>query len=122
MQIRIQTPRLEDPQSFRDSALARARFMLRRAAHEVMQARIQLRDLNGPRGGIDQQCRVTLVTHTRGVLVVTSRAPDAGAALARALHRAVQALVRAWQRHRRPDRQDFRAGQLHRSRREVGDA
>ncbi|WP_119157146.1 HPF/RaiA family ribosome-associated protein [Caldimonas tepidiphila] len=110
MQIRIHAPCQDDAQSFRDGALARARFMLRRAAQEVIQARILLRDLNGPRGGIDQQCQVTLVTHSRGVLVVTSRAQSAGAALAQALHSAVQALVRAWQRQRRADRRGPRAG------------
>lgn len=89
--------------------------MLRRAAQEVIQARIQLRDVNGPRGGIDQQCRVTLMTHSRGVLVVTSRAQSAGAALAEALRRAVQSLTKIWQRKRRPDRQSVRAasGPLH---------
>lgn len=74
MQIQIQASQLQDAESFRDSALTRARFMLRRAAQEVIQARIQLRDVNGPRGGVDQQCRVTLVTHSRGVLVTMSRA------------------------------------------------
>lgn len=109
MQIRIQAPGGDDTQSFREGALARARFMLRRATQEVIQARILLRDLNGPRGGIDQQCQVTLVTHSRGVLVVTSRAQSAGAALAQALRSAVQALVRGWQRQRRPDRRGPRA-------------
>lgn len=72
--MQIQASQLQDAESFRDSALACARFMLRRAAQEVIQARIQLRDVNGLRGGVDQQCRVTLVTHSRGVLVTMSRA------------------------------------------------
>lgn len=109
MQIHIQAHQLHDAQSFREAALARARFMFRRASQEVLQARILLRDLNGPRGGVDQQCRVTLVTRSRGTLVVTSRAQTAREALAHALRTAVRALVRVWQRKRRPDRKGLLA-------------
>lgn len=109
MQNHIQTPQLQDAQSFRNMALARAHFMLPRSTQEVLQVRILLRDLNGPRGGVDQECRVLLVTRSRGVLVVTSRAQHASEAPSRALHTAVRTLVKVWQRQRQRDRTGFRA-------------
>ena len=38
----------------------RARFALGRFADRVVRVKIQLADVNGPRGGVDKRCRVRL--------------------------------------------------------------
>jgi hypothetical protein len=103
MQIQIESRRLNDESGkSRIDVEQRVRFALRRLGTEVQRARISLRDINGPRGGVDKQCRLTLKTDAYGTLVVTAQAQSSGHALDRALQRATQALVRVWQRKRRP--------------------
>ena len=60
MQIQIQTSDLETPTGWREQVEKRVRFVLRRLRHGIRHARVSLRDVNGPRGGVDKECRVTL--------------------------------------------------------------
>ena len=53
----------------------------------VPRARVQLFDVNGPRGGVDKQCRVELKTANAGTVVVTAMARDWHEALDTALAR-----------------------------------
>lgn len=102
MQIQIETRHPEESGPSRLDVEQRVRFVLRRLGAGVQRARISLRDINGPRGGMDRQCRLALKTQTHGTLVVTAQAQSDGHALDRALQRASQALVRVWQRKRQP--------------------
>lgn len=82
----------------RDLAVARARFVMRRAAPGLPRVNLRLSDVNGPRGGLDKQCRVELFAPRGGHLVVTAVARDWRSALDTALARATHALRRLWQR------------------------
>ena len=82
----------------RELAEQRAMFALRRLCWLVPRARIQLSDLNGPRGGLDKRCRVELKTQGSGSVVITSIARDWRKAIDEALARAAHALVRVWRR------------------------
>jgi hypothetical protein len=95
-----------DPQGaqWREVAVRRLRFVLRRLAWLVPRARVLLADVNGPRGGVDKQCRVELKTANAGTVVVTAMARDWHAALDSALSRSARALVRAWRRGHSPQR------------------
>jgi hypothetical protein len=104
MQIQIESSRLDEARESRATLEQRVRFVLRRLRGKVQQARISLRDINGPRGGVDKQCRLMLKTDGCGTLVVTSQARSSADALDNALKRASQSLVRLWQRKRRPTR------------------
>jgi ribosome-associated translation inhibitor RaiA len=84
----------------RDTVERRLRFVLRRLHWLVPQARVQLSDLNGPRGGIDKRCQVELKTEGSGTVVVTSVASDWRTALDQALARAARFLMRNWRRAR----------------------
>lgn len=86
-----------DPEGVRLRRLAttRVRFVMRRLAWMVPRARVELTDINGPRGGVDKRCRVELRTDGAGTLVVTSLARDWRVALNTALARAARVLVRA---------------------------
>lgn len=100
MQITIESPGLMAPSRWRAAAEERVRFVLRRLGAEVRHVRVCLRDINGPRGGADQQCQVQLTMATGRTVVVQSRALEASAALDAALQRATLALVRLWQRRK----------------------
>jgi hypothetical protein len=104
MQIRIESSRLDEARKSRATLEQRVRFVLRRLHCKVQHARVSLRDINGPRGGVDKQCRLMLRTDGYGTLVVTSQARSSAHALDHALKRASQSLVRLWQRKRRPTR------------------
>ena len=105
MNILIESSRSGEPQVWRQQVEGRVRLVLHRLQGQVQQARISLRDINGPRGGVDKQCQILLTTAGHGQLVVVSRAEHAQGALNQALQRAMHALTRSWQRRRRPMRQ-----------------
>ena len=104
MNVLIESSRSGEPQAWRQQVEQRVRAVLHRLQGQVQQARISLRDINGPRGGVDKQCQIMLTTAGYGQLVIVSRADDAQGALNQALQRATHSLARLWQRKRRPAR------------------
>ena len=95
-----------DPQGaqWRELAVRRLRFVLRRLTWLVPRARVQLSDVNGPRGGVDKHCQVELETVGRRKVVVASVAADWRVAIDTALTRAARLLQRTWQRSSAPRR------------------
>ncbi len=93
MNIVIMAPRINEPQlvSFVDE---RTRFVLRRLACKVPLVRVGLKDLNGPKGGVDKSCRIELALPGSGKLIVGARAKVWEAAVNRALACAWRALNR----------------------------
>ncbi|MEP7297799.1 MAG: HPF/RaiA family ribosome-associated protein [Burkholderiales bacterium] len=82
----------------RDLTERRVRFVLRRLGWRVPLAEVQMSDVNGPRGGVDKRCQVTLRTDGAGSVVVASVANDWRTALDDALARAARFLMRLWRR------------------------
>lgn len=76
----------------------RARFVFRRLHWVAQRALIRLADVNGPRGGVDKQCSVSVEVPGAPPLVVHSLAQDWRTALDTALHRAARGLLRAWRK------------------------
>ena len=93
-----------DAASLRDLAVSRARFVMRRLSWLVPRARLQLSDVNGPRGGVDKRCQVELKTDGGGIVVISSVSRDWRSAIDNALARAARVLLRLWQRGRQPAR------------------
>lgn len=104
MQVQIESSHLGEPNGSRAALEQRVRYVFRRMHYKVQQIRVRLHDINGPRGGVDKQCRLTLNLDGHGILVVTAQAHSGSLALDSALKRASQSLVRLWQRRRRPIR------------------
>lgn len=78
----------------------RVRLALRRLSWLAPRARVQLSDVNGPRGGIDKRCQIELTTDATGPVIVTSMARDWRSALHSAVTRAAKALLHNWQQTR----------------------
>ena len=97
MQVIVET---RDPQGaeWRVWSEQRVRFAMRRLQALVPRAKVQLSDVNGPRGGADKRCQIELKTDQQGTLVVSAVGQDWRSALDQALRRAVQSLTRSWQR------------------------
>ena len=89
-----------DGAQMREIAVERVNFVMRRLRWLVPRAKVQLSDVNGPRGGVDKCCRLELKTDHVGTVTITSLASDWRGALESALARAAQLLVRSWQRQR----------------------
>jgi len=104
MQVQIESSHLGEANGLRATLERRVRYVFRRMYYKVQQIRISLRDINGPRGGLDKQCRLTLKLEGHGKLVVTAQAHSDSLALDNALKRASQSLVQLWQRRRLPIR------------------
>ncbi|MEX1166798.1 MAG: HPF/RaiA family ribosome-associated protein [Hydrogenophaga sp.] len=106
MQIQIENPSVPSiaPAEWRSLAESRVRFVMRRLRDEIKFVHVRLVDVNGPRGGVDQMCQLQLETSAFGKVVVSAVQANAPAALNAALRRAARALVRQWQRNRRPAR------------------
>jgi hypothetical protein len=109
MNILIESSRSGESKDWRPVAEQRVRSVLHRLQGQVQQARVSLRDINGPKGGVDKECQITLTTDGHGTLVIVSKAEHVQGALNLALQRATHALARLWQRKRRPTRQSFQA-------------
>jgi len=113
MQIRIDslTP-VALIEGWRETAEHRVRFVLRRLRGKVQQVHVRLRDLNGPRGGPDPLCQVSIVTEGQGTLVASAVAAHPRQALDAALQGVASALVRSLKRRQltaRPGAQTLRA-------------
>jgi len=89
-----------DPEGRQYHAIAerRARFVMRRLAWLVPQAKVRLSDVNGPRGGVDKRCQVEFKTPGSGIVVITALARDWRTALESALARAARLVIRHWRR------------------------
>ena len=74
----------------------RLEFALGRFAGRVRSLHVTLKDLNGPRGGLDKQCRIDIRLRRLGRLIVIDDVDaEPEAAISRAAERAGRAVTRA---------------------------
>lgn len=108
MQVLFQS---RDPEGaeFRERVERRVRFVTRRLSDLVPRVKVQLSDVNGPRGGVDKRCQLALQTETAGTVVVTSTARNWQLAVDQALGRAGRVLRQLVQRQRTQARPRARA-------------
>jgi len=75
-------------------------FHLSRFAHEIEAIEIRVRDVNGPRGGDDMECRVTVKGPRLGHNTITDLDGDVYQAVGMAMSRAARAVARTLERAR----------------------
>jgi len=78
----------------------RVRSALRRFTSRIGRVMVQLSDENGPRGGADKRCRITVNLLPRGVVRVEGLGDDPFAVAARAAKRTGQTVHRILDRRR----------------------
>jgi putative sigma-54 modulation protein len=78
----------------------RLRFTLSRFGQKIRQVAVQLWDLNGPPGGLDRRCRVTVTLSPSGKVMVEARDADLHVAIDRAADRLERSVTRALERRR----------------------
>jgi hypothetical protein len=96
--LRIDGVVLDDEDRARIRRGARTRFA--RFGHVVERVTVRIRDVNGPRGGIDIECRIKVVLSRLPSVVVERRTNTLEASFRGALTAAARAVSQAVQRRR----------------------
>lgn len=85
---------------------------LRGVESRVERVTVRFEDLNGPKGGIDQACRILLALSAEKALLVEARGESAAHAFSIALHRLTAAVDRQLSRRAARSRQSLRLAHL----------
>jgi len=94
MRIRVRQHGVQLEDSFRSYISHRVYAHLGRLAHEVVTVLVRIGDLNGPRGGVDKRCHVTVRGPCFGIAVVDDRHASPYAAVDSAVRRVATAVGR----------------------------
>ncbi len=94
MRIQIRKRNLELTPELASHVDRRLRFSLGRFAGRLRSAVVNLEDVNGPRGGVDQECKLTIQTNWHSQIVIEERDADMFVAVTRAADRAGRAVGR----------------------------
>ncbi|HJV52339.1 MAG TPA: HPF/RaiA family ribosome-associated protein [Noviherbaspirillum sp.] len=98
MQVHFMTNEFELTPSLRDHLVRRVRFAFESLQNRVQSISVRLRDLNGPKGGRDMLCQVSVVIPGRPTVLIKDVQEDMYAAIdsafKRASYRATQIIMR----------------------------
>ena len=94
MKLDIRTQGIELTERLRSHVERHLRYALTRFGPRMRRVSVQLRDVNGPRGGRDIECKVLVELTTRETLVLTDTHDTAYAAVANASGRVAFAISR----------------------------
>jgi putative sigma-54 modulation protein len=100
MKIDVRLRGIENTDSLRDHATRRVHIQLSRFGPEISEVLVRISDLNGPRGGIDKHCRITLRGRRFRELVLDEVSVDPRLAVDAALDRIARLLARELRRVR----------------------
>jgi putative sigma-54 modulation protein len=98
MRIQVRSKQIEADETLRTRIERRLEFALGRLSRRIRRVNVQIRDINGARGGEDKSCRIEVRLQPKGRVLVTDTAPDVETALDRASHRAARAVTRTIRR------------------------
>lgn len=104
MKIDVRFISLDSSRSFREHARRRLHLRLGRFASEISDIVVRVTDVNGPKGGLDKRCQVTIRGPKLGDLSVEELREDVHAAAHSAVERAGRAVGRALERARATSR------------------
>lgn len=100
MQLDIQTNGFSITESIRHYTTQRMQFALDRNDGKIIQARVSLADINGPRGGVDKKCQINLALAGQNNIVIEDTEADLYVAIDRASDRCERTLARRLERLR----------------------
>jgi putative sigma-54 modulation protein len=100
MKIDLRVRGMAEPAVLRAQIERRMQFALGRFGHDVAQVTVRLSDENGPRGGVDKRCHLTIRGPRLATVVIDERNAGAEAAIDLAAGRASRAVARLLERRR----------------------
>jgi len=100
MQLQIRSKNFRLHVDDRDTMERRIQFALNRFDGQISSVIVGLEDLNGPREGVDKQCRLVVRMPNCGKITIEETSHNALAAVASAADRAGQVVSRTLQRRR----------------------
>ena len=99
MKIDIRGHHVELTEALRAHVERRLRFALGRFGARITAATVTIEDLNGPRGGVDKQCRITVALASAGHLRVEVLDTEVTPAVDQAADRIGRTVAREFERH-----------------------
>lgn len=100
MKIDVRFHGVPSSENLRHHTLRRTREQLARFGHEITQVVVRIRDVNGPRGGLDKTCHIRVQGPRIGTSTVEKVGVDPMAALNLAAHKMVSVAKKRLERRR----------------------
>ena len=100
MKIAVRFLGLPPSPALREHSERQALFHLSRFGHDLNSVEIRIRDVNGPRGGEDMECKVSAKGRRLGFASIVDLSGDAYASVGMALSRLSRSIARALDRTR----------------------
>ena len=100
MKVEVRFHGLESSSALREHASRRIHFHLSRFGSEVTSVLVRIGDVNGPKGGVDKRCQVTVRGPRLGSATLDDLSGDAYAAVDGAVERIGRAVGRELERVR----------------------
>jgi putative sigma-54 modulation protein len=100
MKIAVRFLGLPKSEALREHSERQALFHLSRFGHELDSIEIRIRDVNGPRGGEDMECKVSAKGPRLGFSTIAELSGDAYASVGMALARLSRSVARSLGRTR----------------------
>lgn len=88
MKVIIHSSDIANDKALRDYVEHRIGFAFSRTRHFIRDITVGLADVNGPRGGVDQQCKVIVKPHDLQEVVIVERQSNISHAIDRSITRA----------------------------------
>ena len=101
MELMIRQHDVSVDEALREHIDRRINAALDRFEARISRVTVRLRDLNGPRGGLDKECRIAIKLIPSGELFIEQRDDSLHAAVATAADRAAEVVRRAVSRRKR---------------------
>ena len=108
MQIITHSRTFENTDELRERVERRLRFALDGFRDHVQTAHVQLEDVNGPRGGVDKRCQISVTVHGAGILMVRASAATVSSAVSRASRRLKYRVSEKLRHTQRPETDSIR--------------
>jgi ribosome-associated translation inhibitor RaiA len=105
MKIEVRFRGLDPSEALRAHAARRIHFHLSRFGNEISAVLVRIADVNGPKGGVDKRCQVTVRGPRLGSTILDETSGDAYSAVDVAVERTGRSVGRELHRARRPQRQ-----------------
>lgn len=98
MELNLRALHLPVPQPLEEHVRSRLDFALGHFSGQIRRVDVRLADLNGPRGGVDKRCRVSVALQHGGELVAESTDERLASAVDQAAHRMARRLAKHFDR------------------------